>query len=437
MSFDPVLNAYMDTKWRVKSVVADKSIGLVSKYVQTAAMLAAIADTHKPSSHGLGLKGRLYVFLIGNHLTLPLLGVELALSSGGKRLIPWSAVNLLRHRFKPLHGMESIQRTGKTAFVFMVPDLGNLGDLAIGIAQRSFLKRKLRDYTIVEIPHGLTYEAAREVAKCIAAEDVVFLTGGGNLGTIYPEAELQRRFLIQKFSRTRIIIFPQSVYFEPTRYGARHLNQSIRIYNRHPNLTLIARDKPSFDQMSKSFPANHILLWPDTVLMLPPMPASLSRRQMITLSIRRDNESGLDAAQAIAIEQLAAAKGMEIVFRDTNIDNLHHTLVNRHQPVEEIWKTYADSRIVITDRLHGVIFCAITGTPCIALNNNNSKVQNLIETWLGDASFIVLLSQPEPVLIEQAVDRLLNDFPQGASPYTLDPPLNDMEALVERTASHR
>ena len=437
MSFDPVLNAYMDTKWRIKSVVADRSIGLVSKYVQTAALLAAIDHTCKPPSQGLGLKGRLYVFLIRNHLSLLLLGLELTLSNGGKRLIPWSAVNLLRHRFKPLRGMDSIQRTGRTAFVFMVPDLGNLGDLAIGIAQRSFLERQLRDYTIVEIPHGLTYEAAREVAKCIAAEDVVFLTGGGNLGTIYPEAELQRRFLIRKFSCTRIIVFPQSVYFEPTRYGTRYLDQSVRIYNQHPNLTLIARDKPSFDQMSRSFTANHILLWPDTVLMLPPMPASLPRKPMITMSIRRDSESGLDAAQTAAIEQLAAARSMEIIFRDTNIDNLHHNLVNRHQPVEEIWKIYADSRMVITDRLHGVIFCAITGTPCIALNNNNSKVQNLIETWLGDASFIVLLTQPEPALIEQAVDRLLGDFPHGASPCTLDPPLNDMGPLIERTASRR
>lgn len=435
MSFDPALNHYMDAKWRVKSVVADASIGLRAKYLQTDALLAAFDTTCKPASQGLGLKGWLYVLLIRNRLTLLLLGLELALAGGGKRLIPWSAVNLLRHRFTPLRGMENIQRTGKTAFVFMVPDLGNLGDLAIGIAQRSYLERQLPDYAIVEIPHGLTYEAAREVANCIAAEDVVFLTGGGNLGTIYPEAELQRRFLIRKFAHTRIIVFPQSVFFEPTRSGARYLDQSIRIYGRHPQLTLIARDKPSFDQMEKSFPASRVLLWPDIVLLLPPMQPSLSRKARITLSIRRDNESSLDAERTAAIEQMAAAKGMEMVFRDTNIDNLHHTMAERHKPVRELWSTYADSRMVITDRLHGVIFCAITGTPCIALNNNNSKVQNLIETWLGDASFIVLLTQPELVLIERAIDSLLGGFPNGAPPFTLDPRVHDMRSLVEPTAN--
>lgn len=435
MSFDPVLNTYMDAKWQIKSVVADKSIGLRRKYVRTDALLAAFDSTSKPSSKGLGLKGSLYVFLIRNHLTLLLLGLEIALVGGGKRLIPWSAVNLLRHCLMPLRGMNRIQRTGKTAFVFMVPDLGNLGDLAIGIAQRAFLERQLPEYAIVEIPHGLTYEAAREVAKCMTEDDVVFLTGGGNLGTIYPEAELQRRFLIRKFTRARIIIFPQSVFFEPTHSGSRCLEQSMRIYNQHPRLTLIARDKPSFDLMNASFPASRILLWPDIVLLLPPMQASLGRKARITLSIRRDSESGLDTGQTAAIERLAATKGMELIFRDTNIDNLHHTLADRHLPVRDIWNTYGESRLVITDRLHGVIFCAITGTPCIALNNNNSKVKNLIETWLGDASFIALLTRPEPALIEQAVDRLINDFPQGAAPFTLNPPLHDLHSLTDWTAS--
>lgn len=434
MSFDPTLNAYMDTKWRVKLVVADTSIGLRMKYLQTDALLTAFDNTSTPSFQGLGLKGWLYIFLIRNRLTSLLLGLELALAGGGKRLIPWSAVNLLRHRFKPLRGMDSIRRTGKTAFVFMVPDLGNLGDLAIGIAQRSFLERQLPDYAIVEVPHGLTYEAAREVANCIAAEDVVFLTGGGNLGTIYPEAERQRRFLIRKFARTRIIVFPQSVFFAQTRSGMRCLDQSMRIYNRHPQLTLIARDKPSFDQMKACFPANRILLWPDVVLLLPPMQPSLSRKRRIILSIRRDNESSLDAERTAAIERMVAAKGMEMVFRDTNIDNLHHNMADRHRPVREIWMSYANSRMVITDRLHGVIFCAITGTPCIALNNNNSKVQNLIETWLGDVSFIALLTQAEPTLIERAIDRLLNDFPNGAAPLTLEPHVRDLRALIDQTA---
>jgi pyruvyl transferase EpsI len=424
----------MDTKWQVKSVVADKSINLRTKYSKTGALLAALDSARPPSSKGLGLKGRIYVFLIRNQLTFALFCLELALGGGGKRLIPWSALNLLRHRFKPLRGMDRIQRSGKTAFVFMVPDLGNLGDLAIGIAQRSFLERQLPDYTIVEIPHGKTYEAAREVAKCIMTEDVVFLTGGGNLGTIYPEAELQRRFLIRKFALIRIVIFPQSVFFEPTRAGSRFLAQSMRIYNRHPKLTLIARDKPSFDQMNKCFPAACVLLWPDIVLLLPPMQASKCRKDRIILSIRRDNESNLDAAQTSAIEKLATAEAMELTFRDTNIDNLHHSLAERHQPVNDIWQAYSNSRLVITDRLHGVIFCAITGTPCIALNNNNSKVRNLIETWLHEASFIALLTQPEPSRIEQAVQRLLRDFPNGAPPFTLDACLHHIRSPFERTA---
>ena len=35
---------------------------------------------------------------------------------------------------------------------------------------------------------------------------------------------------------------------------------------------------------------------------------------------------------------------------------------------------FASARLVITDRLHGLIFSAITNTPCIAFDNLSGKV---------------------------------------------------------------
>ena len=42
---------------------------------------------------------------------------------------------------------------------------------------------------------------------------------------------------------------------------------------------------------------------------------------------------------------------------------------------------------MITDRLHGMVFCAITGTPCIVLSNNHHKVKGTYE-WIKHLDYI-------------------------------------------------
>ena len=45
---------------------------------------------------------------------------------------------------------------------------------------------------------------------------------------------------------------------------------------------------------------------------------------------------------------------------------------------------------MITDRLHGMIFAAITGTPCVVLQNNNHKIKATYESWLRPLKHIRL-----------------------------------------------
>lgn len=47
----------------------------------------------------------------------------------------------------------------------------------------------------------------------------------------------------------------------------------------------------------------------------------------------------------------------------------------------------ASSKLLITDRLQGMVFAAITGTPCIVLNNNHYKVKGTYE-WISTLDYI-------------------------------------------------
>jgi len=49
---------------------------------------------------------------------------------------------------------------------------------------------------------------------------------------------------------------------------------------------------------------------------------------------------------------------------------------------------------VITDRLHGMIFAFITGTPAIVLPNNNGKIEHSYD-WISECGYICFLRSVE------------------------------------------
>ena len=66
------------------------------------------------------------------------------------------------------------------------------------------------------------------------------------------------------------------------------------------------------------------------------------------------------------------------------------------EELNKLLTLFKTSKIVITDRLHGMILSAITNTPCIAINNSNGKVAGVYEKWLKGKSSIIL-TEPEKI----------------------------------------
>ena len=59
-------------------------------------------------------------------------------------------------------------------------------------------------------------------------------------------------------------------------------------------------------------------------------------------------------------------------------------------------------RLLITDRLHAMIFAAITGTPCLAFDNATHKVRGVYR-WINKLDYIRLARDDES--IEEQVNR--------------------------------
>ena len=69
-----------------------------------------------------------------------------------------------------------------------------------------------------------------------------------------------------------------------------------------------------------------------------------------------------------------------------NIDTMNECRVNiedRERIVLKRLVLFASYDFVITDRLHGMIFSYICGTPCIAFDNKTHKVSGVYNSWLS------------------------------------------------------
>ena len=88
---------------------------------------------------------------------------------------------------------------------------------------------------------------------------------------------------------------------------------------------------------------------------------------------------------------------------------------------------FLKAKVVITDRLHGMIFAAITSTPCIALGNYNHKIKSCSET-LEHLGYIKYVDNVED--IEENIKYLMsNKFEKYDNKFALE----QFEQIKEET----
>ena len=49
---------------------------------------------------------------------------------------------------------------------------------------------------------------------------------------------------------------------------------------------------------------------------------------------------------------------------------------------------FSQYRLIITDRLHGMVFSYVVGTPCIAIDNKTGKSKALYNDWIKNSPLI-------------------------------------------------
>lgn len=266
------------------------------------------------------------------------------------------------------------------AFVFLACDYKNIGDAAITFAQCEVLKKTYPNHEIIEIPLRLTVSHLLAIKLVSKKTDIITIIGGGHFGDLYSGYQRLKNKIVTKFPDNYIISFPQSFNFDLDNKSSL-LRETQKSYQEHKNLLLMMRDEKSFSSAKNTFPKTNVVLVPDVVLTQDfSMPRS--SRSGVQIILRNDVESVLNLQEKEDIQNQIKSLNENFVLTDTLHKEKMLNANERNVIFNGFIKNLKSKSLIVTDRLHAVIFCYITKTPCIAINSHGNKVKNAIDTFM-------------------------------------------------------
>ena len=130
---------------------------------------------------------------------------------------------------------------------------------------------------------------------------------------------------------------------------------------------------------------DRVFYYPDMALLLNYSDKELERNRKVLICLRADEEKKYDINDNII--RTVSGMGLEYEITDTYTER-RIELEEGTAEFEKYIDFYRTYSMVITDRLHGMIFAAITGTPCVAIDNLTGKVGSVYK-WIEDVTNIV------------------------------------------------
>lgn len=233
----------------------------------------------------------------------------------------------------------------------------------------------------------------------ITPNTIIILQGGGNFGDLYRGATDARNEVIESYPNNKIVILSQTI----TYINKDYLEKDTKLYAKHPNLHICARDKESYQFAKSFFKFNNVHLLPDTAMglyeSLPKYNGELKNKELI---INR-----LDMEADILFEEIGDLKDWKNILNDIHFNyvwipyrvlhklrNILHfnifieleriytlkclySFVKKHIP-----RYFLRYDKVKTTRLHGYLLASLMHLPVEIKDNKYNKLNNYISTWM-------------------------------------------------------
>lgn len=320
--------------------------------------------------------------------------------------------NIKQMIYKPIgiyktycHAKSRRSMNRKRLFLLNIPSHGNLGDHLLSIAEQQFFADNFPNREVVLVSSADLYYSIRLALMDVHDDDVLCVTGGGFMGSLYEEEE---RFLtiIKRFPNNKIVFFPQTIYYEASPKGEAQIQRAAKVYSGHKNLYVMARDRMTYELLvNRLMPnaKNRVFLTPDIALYAHAPQGN--KREGVMWCLRRDAEINVNNDNIVqAIKAIFEKRSLLQNHTDTYVYR-SIAIENENQEVKAKMDEISKARLVITDRLHGMIYSLITDTPVIALDNLSKKVSQVYNLWLKDIPFVKVVDDTND--LEKIIDSML------------------------------
>lgn len=282
-------------------------------------------------------------------------------------------------------------------FLLNIPSHGNLGDHLLSVAEQQFLHDNFPGFFLVPVTSADLYYSTRCALSAVKVDDILCITGGGFLGSLYQE-ETRFMKILTMFPKNKIIVFPQTIYYENNEKGKRMLSKAITNYQRHKKLFVIARDQNTYNLLCSTLMKgreSNIALTPDMALYM--HYNNNAKREGILWCMRRDVEINEKNNEIISLlrEQVS-----NIEIKESDTDTYVQYSISLDSEKQEVLKKinqFSKAQLVITDRLHGMIYSVITSTPVIAMDNMNGKIGLVYKKWICHVPYVRFVTTVDEV----------------------------------------
>lgn len=288
-------------------------------------------------------------------------------------------------------------------YILDVPTPGNLGDQAIIEAEKKLLKNQWSDIKIVEVSSYILDKPVllNRLQKKIKKQDIICMQGGGSLDDRAWKVVTRFIQIFELFPDHQILVFPQTISFSQSERSQALLENLKKSVAKHGNIILFARELRSYECMKRFFPSAIVYKTPDMVFYLSPEIKEISKKKKILCFLRQDKEKTLHKEDEKLLQRtLAFFTNYSVIYSDTVLKNRSKTRIknvywyNRKFKLRKKWKEIQQSKLIITDRLHGMIFGYINHTPVILLPSLSPKIKGVYQ-WVSNCKSIVYLENIE------------------------------------------
>jgi len=276
---------------------------------------------------------------------------------------------------------EMVESQSEHVIVLGAPAHSNLGDQAQSYCIQTIIEEQFPQKKVFVFEGNILrknyYFLLYLIRSSIRENDIILIHSGYHCTDLFLKEELLNEKIIELFQNKKLLFLPQTVFFK----NEQLMKKSAEIYNTHPNVTIMCRDEISFAYAKTLYTNCKLMLYPDIVTSLIGRRKYNNKRKGILVCLRKlgsvESQFSEDKKEKL-ISDLSLIDTVSVTDTDSPV---HWKIIRekRSEIIEKELEYYAQFKVIITDRYHGMIFSLISNTPVVVVGSTDHKLSSGIK----------------------------------------------------------